>query len=378
MKIFTTEKFIINAKDVHGNKYDYSKTIFIKNNQKVIIICPKHGEFEQIPNNHSSGQGCPKCGRIKQSKSRKLTTEEFIVKSKKIHGDKYDYSKVNYDMSKYNVTIVCPEHGEFEQQPSNHLNGKGCGKCSKTFMNLDYFIEESKKIHGDKYDYSKVVYIGNKDKVVIICPEHGDFTQTPSKHLNSQGCPKCKGKTKTTEEFVEQLKQIHGVKYDYSKVVYIDTQTKITVICPEHGEFSLKAKDHYRGIGCTKCKGGIKFTTEEYVKKSKEVHGDKYDYSKVIYKNTRSKVIIICPEHGEFETIARNHYIGTGCPLCNYKSKYYISYDECKKIVKQLNLKSKNQYIKWWLENKNYCLNIGIPKYPETSYLGSKRTVISN
>ena len=192
MKKLTTEEFIEKAKKIHGEKYDYSKTIYEKCNIKICIICPEHGEFWQTPSEHLSGYGCKYCGG-----TNKLTTEEFIEKAKKIHGDKYDYSKAEYINSKTKICIICPKHGEFWIRPNDHLNGQGCRKCSDELNGLkkrktkEQFIEEARKIHGNKYDYSKVEYLGLNKKVCIICPEHGEFWQSPYGHLRGDGCSKC-------------------------------------------------------------------------------------------------------------------------------------------------------------------------------------------
>jgi hypothetical protein len=193
---------------------------------------------------------------------KKLTTEEFIKKAKEIHGDKYDYSKVEYVNNKTNVCIICPKHGEFWQIPHKHLLGHKCHKCCKTGIksNKTEFIEKAKKVHGDKYDYSKVEYVNNSTKVCIICPKHGEFWQTPASHLNGNGCFKCsyiyRGEKKklTTEEFIEKAKKVHGNKYDYSKVDYVNSHAKICIICPKHGEFWQTPNQHLNGYGCTKCK----------------------------------------------------------------------------------------------------------------------------
>lgn len=125
----TTEEFIKKAKIVHGNKYDYSKTNFKNNNIKIKIICPEHGEFEQIPYNHLRGRGCKQCGLVKIHNLNKSDLNIFIAKARKIHGDKYDYSKVKYVNSQTKVCIICPKHGEFWVTPSNHLQNNGCRKC---------------------------------------------------------------------------------------------------------------------------------------------------------------------------------------------------------------------------------------------------------
>lgn len=192
MKRLTTNEFIEKAKNVHGDKYDYSKVEYKNAITKVCIICPKHGEFWQTPAEHLSGYGCKYCGG-----TNKLTIEQFIDKARKIHGDKYDYSKVEYINNKTKVCIICPKHGEFWQAPNYHLSGQGCKKCSDELNGLkkrktkEQFIEEAQKIHGKRYDYSKVEYLGNNKKVCIICPEHGEFWQTPYLHLKGNGCSKC-------------------------------------------------------------------------------------------------------------------------------------------------------------------------------------------
>lgn len=186
---------------------------------------------------------------------KKLTTEEFIKRAREKHCDKYDYSKTEYVNSQTKVCIICPEHGEFWQIPSSHLKGIGCAKCTgKARLGLDEFINKSSKIHGDKYDYSKAEYVNSQTKVCIICPEHGEFWQTPKDHLSGRGCSICGGGVKhTTETFIEKARKIHGDKYDYSKVEYHSAHEKVCIICPEHGEFWQEPDNHYR-CGCPHCK----------------------------------------------------------------------------------------------------------------------------
>ncbi len=189
-------------------------------------------------------------------------------------------------------------------------------------MNTQEFIEKAKKIHGDKYDYSKVEYVHSHTKVCIICPKHGEFWQAPRHHLNGSGCPKCAGTIQlTTEEFIRRAKEVHGDKYDYSKVEYVHSHTKVCIICPKHGEFWQIPVHHLNGSGCPKCAGTIQLTTEEFIRRAKEVHGDRYDYSKVKYVNARTKVCIICPKHGEFWQTASEHLRGQGCPKCAQEKK---------------------------------------------------------
>ena len=264
--MYTTEKIIEKFKSIHGDKYDYSKVDFVKTTTKVCIICPEHGEFWQEPHAHLKGQGCPKCGVNKRSKSKTTTNENFIKKAKEIHGDKYDYSKTNYINNKTKIVIICPIHGEIEITPNAHISEKrGCPKCGNTLkgtnfkMSVERFIEKAQKIHGNSYSYEEVSYINNRTPVNIMCPTHGIFRQTPEVHLSGHGCPECANIKRaeknimTTSEFIAKAKNIHGDKYDYSKVEYVKYDTPVTIICPEHGEFQQKPYIHLDGSGCQKC-----------------------------------------------------------------------------------------------------------------------------
>jgi len=187
---------------------------------------------------------------------KKLTRDDFIQRSKKIHGNKYDYSLVEYKNNKTKVKIICKKHGIFEQKPSNHLKGYNCIKCSSTILGNIFFIQMSKKIHGDKYDYSLVEYKNNKTKVKIICKEHGMFEQTPNNHISkNQGCSMCSNNYNyTTKQFIKKSKEKHGNKYDYSLVEYKNNKTKVKIICKEHGMFEQLGGDHLKGSGCPTCK----------------------------------------------------------------------------------------------------------------------------
>ena len=329
MKKLTTLEFIKKAREVHGNKYDYSQVDYVNNSTKVCIICPEHSEFWQTPSCHLTGRGCPLCANISRSDKHKMTLKEFIKKAREVHGNKYDYSQVDYIDCYTKVCIICPEHGEFWQKPAHHLyNECGCPICADILngdrhrMSKEDFIKKAREVHGDKYDYSKVDYKNANTKVCIICPEHDEFWQRPAGHLSGKGCPKCVGKFKTTEEFIKKAREVHGNKYDYSKVEYINSHTKVHIICPEHGEFYQIPMVHMRGCGCPTCADILnsdrcRMSKEDFIKKAKEIHGVKYDYSKVEYKNATTKICIICPEHGKFWQIPAVHlYNESGCPIC--------------------------------------------------------------
>ena len=192
-------------------------------------------------------------------KYNQLTTNDFIQKANAIHNNKYDYSKCNYESTNKKVCIICPEHGEFWQTPHNHLRGCGCQKCAKSYMDKNYFIKKAKQVHGEKYDYSKVNYINAKTKICIICNKHGEFYQKPEVHLNGCGCQKCGAeklhiiKSDTTNNFIEKAKKVHGNRYDYSKVEYYNYFKKVCIICPEHGEFWQTPANHIKGQNCPLC-----------------------------------------------------------------------------------------------------------------------------
>ena len=187
----TTQKFIDKASIVHSRKYDYSVSNYSNSRTKIKIICQKHGEFEQLPSNHLFGNGCPKCAQLNTGNILRMTHNDFVNRCDKIHNQKYNYSLVNYIDNDTKVRIICPIHGEFEQTPQSHLNGCGCNKCGNSIKSKDFFISESLKVHGDYYDYSEVEFIDTNTKVKIICPIHGEFLQRAGHHYRGSGCLIC-------------------------------------------------------------------------------------------------------------------------------------------------------------------------------------------
>lgn len=306
-RMVDTDTFLLNAREVHGDKYDYSRVKYVNKSSRVTIVCPVHGEFEQIPYLHLRF-GCKKCKRI-------FDTDGFVIRAREVHGDKYDYSKVRYINKLSKVKIICPVHGEFETYPKSHITGTGCVRCYNSLDN-DAFIIKARDVHGDKYDYSKVQYVHSKNKVIIICPVHGEFGQTPRSHLNGHGCFKCSS-CGSTDNFINRSNIIHNYKYNYSKVNYINNTEKVTIICPVHGEFKQAPHNHLSGKGCYTCMiDSYRRSVGDFINLSNDVHNNKYDYSKVDYKNWKSPVIIICPEHGEFVQSPTGHLRGNGCPSC--------------------------------------------------------------
>lgn len=195
--------------------YDFSEFIYEGYNVKGKVRCQKHGEFWQQPQYLIRGNGCPDCGKESFVKNRTHNTDTFISKAKLVHGDKYDYSKVDYVNAITKVCIICKDHGEFWQTPNSHLRGRGCMDCAIELrakihrQGRDMFISKAKAVHKGKYDYSLVVYVNNRTEVCIICPKHGIFWQRPDAHLLGKGCSKCSLNVSKPEieiqEFVKNL-----------------------------------------------------------------------------------------------------------------------------------------------------------------------------
>ena len=307
---------------------------------------------------------------IVEHMNKRLTTEEFIEKARKIHGDKYDYSKVEYKSATEKVIIICPIHGEFLQAPTNHIRKKnGCPKCQadKCRSTKEQFIEKAKSVHGDKYDYSKVNYINSHTNIAITCPIHGDFEQTPKSHLLGCGCKKCSGKEQhTTEEFIQLSNKVHNNKYDYSKSNYISGRTRVLIGCPIHGMFQQLAYSHLQGEGCQKCARELTRmkqlkTTDTFIKEAIAVHGDTYDYSLVNYTGKDVPVEIVCRQHGIFKQRPHSHLNGAGCPKCLLKSQRKI-FDrlQAKFPEEEILFEVGNQLLPWL---KRQRLDIYFPKY---------------
>ena len=194
----TTKDFIEKASQIHGNTYNYSKSVYVKAKEKITIICPIHGEFVQQAADHLNGCGCQECRKEKLSKQFTCSIEEFIQKAKLIHNDTYDYSQVTYKNNHTKVNVICKQHGVFSTTPLNHTSQKQgcpvCGNIKRAISNtksLATFVTQAHKVHNNKYDYSNSIYTKDYETINIICPIHGEFTKIANGHLAGQGCPSC-------------------------------------------------------------------------------------------------------------------------------------------------------------------------------------------
>ncbi len=299
---------------------------------------------------------------------KKITIEEFIERSDKVHNNKYDYSYIKYSDTNTKVDIVCKIHGTFNQSPISHMSGRGCPECGNNKkVTTEEFIERCSKLHNNKYDYSLTKYVNKHKPISIICPEHGIFESTPQSHFFKKvGCKECSGRVTNTEEFIKKSSYVHNNKYDYSLVEYSGSKKKVKIICPEHGEFEQIANYHLTGCGCITCGGKNEKTNKEFIELSKSIHSDLYDYSLIEYKNNRTRVKIICKKHGEFKQIPYSHTGGSGCPTCNmskgekeiknYLDNNNIKHKREKKFNDCLSINNVNLKFDFYLPNHNICI----------------------
>lgn len=304
--VHNTETFIEKATAIHHGRYDYSKTVYVNNHTKLCIICPIHGEFWQKPSNHLMGRGCPECktAKIQETKRKRniKSPEDFERNVRERYGNRYDLSLMKYEKSFKKVTIVCHcqdvngnEHGAFEVLPTTLLSGWTCPKCNRTYKpkNIGEFAYNFYMVHPEKKDvytfYEDEPYKNSKTKIRVCCHckdeegnEHGDFLARPNDLLTGYGCPICANNIQlTTEEFIKRATKVHGNRYDYSKVVYHDMFTKVCIICPDHGPFYQTPGNHiHRKTKCPYCNSNNKSSKEEEIACRLDELGLKYEREK--------------------------------------------------------------------------------------------------
>ena len=352
---WNTELFIFKAVKKHSNKYDYSNAIYISAAEKVCITCNKHGDFYQRASHHLNGVGCPGC-----YKEKLLNFERFKLLANEIHKNKYDYSIITEFRPSKKVKILCKNHGIFSQTPSNHLLGKGCASCNGGVRgNKAEFVYKSNKVHGDRYDYSKVKYINAKTKVLIGCKTHGYFKQPPTIHLAGSGCPKCAGKSLTIDDVKLICNEQHNYKYDYSKLESNEATDIVTIICKVHGEFRQLLMSHKTGTGCPDCAKESRgsYSKARYVNNCKEK-----------YNGKASLYVIKCQKHDEI-------FYKIGITVQTMKKRYQASkfpYD-----FETLRLISGESEFIWDIEHRLHSLLLKYKYSPNMNFGGSKTECFS-
>jgi hypothetical protein len=261
MRKLTTEEYINKAKKIHGEKCDYSNTVYINSRTLINICCPIHGEFSQMPKQHLNGDGCPKCSNEHRGKKRRLSQEDYINRCNYIHNNKYDYSKTVYNGKRSKDVIICPIHGEFEQYAGNHIKGQGCPKCGKekakkhdgnyqnARKNNIKFQEDIYQIFGDKYDVIGE-YVNNKTKIELYCnekykdgTEHGSFFARPDCLIQGHGCPKCSVNKSYAEKEIMDFIKNHYQGEIINGYRGFDKQKEIDIYLPD-----IKLGFEYNGL----------------------------------------------------------------------------------------------------------------------------------
>lgn len=398
----TRNEFIDKMKSIHEDRVGFDKVpddgSEIYKTSRVDLYCKvcdmyyNQEVFYSLKGNKH--KGC-------KASSLRLTKESFIAKAKERYGDAYDYDKVIYTEKYIPVTILCKKCNVwFDQKPELHLSGNGHPNCpnrvkinkpkpngpKKFVRTLEDFIAKARSIHGDRYDYSKVDYVDSRVNVKIICSIHGEFEQSPHSHLKGHNCYLCgrashKDKvTKTQDEFIKLAKEIHGDKYDYSKTKYTTTYNKVIIGCPVHGDFEVRADGHLK-YGCARCGAdAIMHTTESFIKRAKELHGDRYDYSKSVYEHSTKPITIICKEHGEFTQVASEHIRSRapGCGVCATSLGEKLIFDILKQnninFIKEYKLGRTNYRYDYYLTDLNILLEYdGLQHYKPIPFFGGMK-----
>lgn len=319
VKIPDLQQLIKECSVVHNNYYTYEQSTYTNANTKTLITCPEHGSFLQLWNQHKSGQGCKKCHTKKISKNLRLTTEQFINRSMKIHGDTYDYSKCQVESKKSKVEIICPIHGSFFKICSEHMRGYGCNKCSSLDSARNIAAEMLKNVDGYTLDDNEVICNSDGSRIPIY-----DFVRR-RKRISPKAIKIKKHDSKLG--ILDKIKNRHADQYQYSDDIESkSSHDKIKIICPMHGEFEQRLHFHIKGHGCPKCSyiriGDLsRLTAEEFVARGILVHGTTYLYDNTNYINMSTKVTVTCKTHGDFDVKAHDHIFNRcGCPKCSTSS----------------------------------------------------------
>lgn len=348
-------ELLISFNDKFDGKFTYDGFEYVDSDTKIKIHCKDHGYFYQTATQHlASDFGCPACANIQRGLNRRLTQAEVIDMFNGVHGlGTYGYDRVKYETSTTPVEIYCPRHEEyFFQAPNIHLQASGCNKCgveraaSLQKNDLSDMLVEMDRVHAGVYGYHLITpydYENSKSKMPIWCDTHGVFHQTYAAHSKGSGCPKCAG-ARVGEYHLDSIEKVladfyntHGDKYDYSKMAYVNSQTKIEIVCRVngHGSFWQTPNKHKSGQNCPLCSADefknnnpnvgkkkgpspSRLSTQEFIDRSNVIHNFFYDYSPTVYTGNHNKVLIHCPIHDEdFEITAGKHlYRSQGCPTC--------------------------------------------------------------
>lgn len=257
-------KFIDCAHAIHGDVYSYEKTIYSGSDKKIIVTCKEHGDFNTTPSRMLRGHRCNDCYWEQHPNHKRRTAEEFFDEVNVIYNNHYDYSKSNYVNMAAPIIIICPKHGEFKTIPKDHLNGRICKLCRVHNYNTEIYIIKAKKKHGELYDYEKVNYIGSKNKVIIKCRVHGEFSQNANSHLRGAGCPHCAFSYNTNRLYLDGPAILYYLKVtDVDNTVYY--KIGITTLSVEE-RYSKKELHHIEVLWTKAYEDGYKcYEVEQFI-----------------------------------------------------------------------------------------------------------------
>lgn len=295
-------------------------------------------------------------------------TKIFLDKLKKsgYWNNDYDYSKLIYTGIEEKV-IVIDEFGFYHLISPYHLLQGNRLTIQNAIDKNEYFIFKAKLKHGDKYMYQYSNYTIASAKIIITCIKHGNFEVTANNFLRGKGCGKCVGRHKTTSEIIEDFKKLNNKNCDYSLVDYKGVDVKVKIICKEHGVFEQTPFEHLMKSNCPKCIGRNK-SIEDLKKLFNKKHNNKYQYLEINNTKQNSIISITCSKHGTFEQKIKYHLRGGGCLKCGanlIEDRGYVSFEECSSFAKTLGLTSKKQW-------EEYCKSgnkpDNIPHNPQEYY----------
>jgi len=369
-----------------GNRMPTKNELRERNKGQIYSAISKHGGMDLVAEKLNLTR------KKKRSFSKEIIAEyqkRFIENSKRIHGLAYDYSKVVYQKKDIKVEIICGIHGSFWQTPNDHTNKTHPSRCpdcaeisrrEKRRKDLKEFINKANERFGSKYDYSYVEIVNVDTEVIIGCPKHGLVPMTPYFHIKKSinGCKKCGREQRALDSilsesnFIRKSKEFWGEdKYDYSEMNYKGVSKKLSLRCIEHNEINtIAGSNHLLGQQCCEiCRGRLKLTYENFLERSYEKHGKKYDYSKVVLDTVNSRISIICNDHEEpyeFNQVVQAHLAGRGCQKCagvyNMSNKEYIE--------KAISIHGhKFDYSKTSFENYNTPIIVDCPEHDEITIL---------
>lgn len=276
----TQQQFIADVVRKYGEgTFDLSRVVYVNSTTKVQVICRSHGQFEVQPNNFLYGKGCPICSKERMVKKLQTPKDELVKRVQEIHGNSIQLLSGDFKNQHEVVEWSCKKHGVFKASLRNVLSGSGCKFCSRESSarsrskGANHYIPLLKEIHGDFFDYSKSIFSNSKDKIVVSCPTHGDFTVLVSNHLKGKGCRKCANqrlsetRSMTLEYASNRLKAVYGSDVTFPKILdeFKTRHSHITGICKEHGEFKKTVTSLiYNESGCPKCSSGVDRTKPTY------------------------------------------------------------------------------------------------------------------